>query len=240
MTTNAQLFADCHAGSHAGLMGRLVIEQFVDAQPSEIRDGLQRVGRGDAPAQPCPHCRLANTAPPSELSLGDTRLVEVLPESFHIANIGDSDILSIGRSYTAFLQTSGMKKTPEIRTFYERVKEAMTDAARQGRTFNGVKIKPTQVMAAKLAGVAQPSVAEWNEPGKAPKLQNVLKLAERLGVCVEWLYTERGPKHPGIAMDEMTEQLLDVWSHLNEIHRRDLLGYLRMNLPSPFLAPSRI
>ncbi len=132
-----------------------------------------------------------------------------------MASIGESYISAIGRSYLAWLQANGVKK----RTFWERVKEALGDK----------KLPTTQKFAATLAQVSQPSVSDWNKPGQGPELQNALRLAERLGVCVEWLYTERGPKNPGRPSDALGSTLWELWPQLPEKVRQDILGFATIN-----------
>jgi hypothetical protein len=184
---------------------------------------------------------LAYAAQGGECFLRGFGLLQISLESFHPANIGDSDIVSIGQTYTSLLQTRQMEKKPAIRTFWDRVKEALGDAAKAKRTHNGVRIKPTQVFAAKIAEVKQPTVSDWNKPGKGPELENGLKLAFALDVCVEWLYTERGPKRPGIPLDTYAQQLWELWPHLQEGERGKLLGIalskapsIEQNVPHPF------
>lgn len=86
------------------------------------------------------------------------------------------------------------------RTFWHRLQEAMQD--------NG--IKPTQKAAAALVGVSQPSVNKWAK-GKLPILEHVTILATKLGVCVDWLLTERGEKHP---LDAESAALLNAYHAL--------------------------
>jgi hypothetical protein len=150
--------------------------------------------------------------------------------------------VSIDRTYIRFLQTAEVAKKPEIRTFWERAREALEDAARAGKTYGGLRIKPTQVFAAKIADVKQPSVSDWNKPGKGPELENALRLATALDVCVEWLYTERGPKRPGIPLDTYAQQLWELWPQLSEGERGKLLGLalgkvssIEQNPPHPFI-----
>lgn len=72
----------------------------------------------------------------------------------------------------------------EKSTFWDRVVEAMRDA---GYTAG------FQAQAARLVGVAQPSVAGW-KAGKHPKPKNLATLARKLHVSTDWLLTGREPK----------------------------------------------
>jgi len=53
-------------------------------------------------------------------------------------------------------------------------------------------------------------------------------MATRLNVCVEWLYTGRGPKNPPLANDEQLEPLLSLWPRLDDEIKRDLVGAARL------------
>lgn len=54
--------------------------------------------------------------------------------------------------------------------------------------------KPTQSKLAAVAGIKQPSVNDWKDG--YPTMDTAVRTATALGVCVEWLLTERGPKRP--------------------------------------------
>lgn len=99
------------------------------------------------------------------------------------------------------------------RTFWDRVVEAMQDAG----------LKPTQTGAAKLVGISQPSVAEWKEVDGYPTMSNAVTLAKKLGVCVEWLLLERGPKHP-IPEDPLAQRLWGMWPLLDDGTKHELVG----------------
>ena len=71
------------------------------------------------------------------------------------------------------------------RTIYDRIIEARKDAGQE----------TTQTAIATDLGIFQSAVGKW-KAGKGASHNHMLKLAKSTGVCVEWLYTERGPKHP--------------------------------------------
>lgn len=84
----------------------------------------------------------------------------------------------------------------------------------------------TQTDAAKQLGVEQPTISgTWNKPGRAPEMDKVLAMALELNVCVEWLYTGRGPMHPAVALDAYGEELLGVWHQLDEKTKWIITGY---------------
>lgn len=126
-------------------------------------------------------------------------------------NIGMPYIYAIGSPYIEIEHNRGMVK-PKERSFLERAFEAYRDRYRQ---------KPTQEKIAKIAGVTQPAAREWDLPGRAPEHAKVLKLAMELNVCVEWLYTERGPKHP--AVDAESDPFLRQYSQLDQDTRSQIV-----------------
>lgn len=93
------------------------------------------------------------------------------------------------------------------RTFWLRVQEAMRDQ----------KMKPTQKAAGALIGIAQSSVNKWTKGGQ-PSIEHCVALANKLHVCVEWLYTERGPKRP---LDTEASYLLNAFASLPTDRLRD-------------------
>lgn len=92
------------------------------------------------------------------------------------------------------------------RSFYERAMEALREKYPRD---------PTQRHLAALAGVKQPSVNDWKTG--YPTMDTGVRLARALGVCTEWLWTERGPKHPPQATTEMP--LATLWPELNQDQR---------------------
>lgn len=114
---------------------------------------------------------------------------------------------------------------PKERSFLERALEALRDRYPNER--------PTQVRLAKVAGVSQPAAREWGFPNRAPDHAGVLKIAKETGVCVEWLYTERGPKYPPAQPEG--DPFLREWDQLDEDTRRQIARYTEFlrNEPPP-------
>jgi hypothetical protein len=113
---------------------------------------------------------------------------------------------------------------PKERSFLDRALEALHRRYPQER--------PTQVRLAKISGVSQPAVREWGLPDRAPEHNRVLKIARETGVCVEWLYTERGPMYPPQA--PVADPFLKEWASLDPTTREDIERYrnfLRTNPP---------
>lgn len=133
-------------------------------------------------------------------------------------NIGTPYTDAIGRSYFGLDNNAAMPKRPE-RSFLDRAIEALQEKYPRERA--------TQVRLAQLAGVKQPSVNEWREKDRAPAVATGVKLATALGVCVEWLYTERGPKRPtdGAETDEHLSPILEAWPNLEPDIKRQIARY---------------
>ncbi|MEY4760662.1 MAG: Bacteriophage repressor helix-turn-helix domain [Pseudomonadota bacterium] len=107
-----------------------------------------------------------------------------------------------------------MRKTVK-RTFLDRALEAYRER---------YKDKATQAKVAALVGKKQPSAAEWGQPGRFPEMGAVTELAEKLGVAVEWLLTERGPKHVP-PVDKDAQALWTLWPRLDELGRARVVAY---------------
>jgi transcriptional regulator with XRE-family HTH domain len=93
------------------------------------------------------------------------------------------------------------------------VKEALEDR----------RLPATQVFVAKRLGVKQPSISEWNSEGGFPTIDRAVELANWLGVTVEWLLTERGPKRP-LPQDATAQRLWDIWPELDDVTKGELVG----------------
>jgi hypothetical protein len=172
--------------------------------------------------------RLADPNAVCEVGLRDSVFFQVVAECFHQGPdaegfveaecIGFAYRNAIGQSYPASMDNVSMAKQQE-RSFLDRAMEAL--AERYPRE------KATQLKLAKLAGVSQPSVNEWREVGRGPAIPTGRRLALALGVCMEWLYTERGPKRPGAAADpdEHLSPILEAWPNLPAELRRQLARF---------------
>lgn len=110
------------------------------------------------------------------------------------------------------------------RTVWDRVKEALA----------GVGLPPIQEEAAKIISGKQGSISDWNKPNRYPSIDNAVAIAKRTNTCVEWIYTGRGPKHPGPPEEPDAQQLWDLWGRLPELTRGKILGIAEENaIPVP-------
>lgn len=110
----------------------------------------------------------------------------------------------------------------------DRIYEALRDAGKPA----------TQTQIADMLHIKQPSVSEWKT--SLPSLRHALTLAHKLNVCVEWIYTERGPKRPGAPLEGPAQELWDLWPRLPEATRQQILGHAKMtatNGPPPKKTP---
>lgn len=117
-----------------------------------------------------------------------------------------------------------MTKTSS-RGVLDRIYEALRDAGKPA----------TQSQIAELLKIKQPSVSEWKT--SLPSLKHGLTLAQKLNVCVEWLYTERGPKRPGAPLEWVAQELWDLWPRLPEATKQQILGHAKMTVTSGKSAP---
>lgn len=130
-------------------------------------------------------------------------------------SIGISYVPSIGKTYVARGHSSQVAKIHDPR-FWKRVVEAL----------KGIGIDDDQQTAvAKLIDIRQPSVHEWEAGTSMPSIANVTKLALKTNVTVEWLYTNRGQKHPGPPMEPAAERLWSAWGRLSDEEKAELAAY---------------
>lgn len=130
--------------------------------------------------------------------------------------------MSIGHTYLNCPHNVVMSEDTK-KTVWTRVKEALTER----------KLPATQAQAALLAGVKQPSVSDWNKLGGYPEMANAVQLATKLGYCVEWILTGRGPRRvpdASISSDPFFQQLVDVWPKLAVDSRREVLGMAKFKM----------
>jgi DNA-binding XRE family transcriptional regulator len=201
--------------------GCVFSQQFVRAQAGFLRETTQNLRRGRMHAvHEVGNRRLAHTDALRQLRLSRSCSFQPIAKSFHMVDetIGFAYESAIGPSYSWLNQNWAMQRKPE-RTFLDRALEAL------GEKYP--REKATQTRLAQLAGVKQPSVNEWGEKDRAPAIATGVDLARRLDVCVEWLYTERGPKRPagGAQVDEHLTPILEAWPNLDVGVKRQIARY---------------
>lgn len=84
--------------------------------------------------------------------------------------------------------------------------------------------KATQADIAELVGIKQPSVAGW--AFSSPDIKNAVALSEGTGVCVQWLYSEEGPKHPWDTQAHNNSTLTAILELANSLSKEGQLALL--------------
>ena len=89
---------------------------------------------------------------------------------------------SITQSYAELRHDLGMK----YREF----------GARFGQACREANLSDTQADLAKIFMVSAAMISYYKTGKKLPSMETALLIATKTGVCVEWLLSGRGPKHP--------------------------------------------
>jgi hypothetical protein len=84
-----------------------------------------------------------------------------------------------------------------------------------------------QVDISKRYNVTQPSVHRWKEGKNLPTPETIIQMAEDGNVCVEWLYTGRGEKHPPISEQSTDREILDLLRNLDESSKQEVLRWVQ-------------
>src|SRR6185436_18847499 len=177
----------------------LVREQLVGGEPCYLGNSLQHLHRRQVPTVFDVAKRwLADTTKCRELRLRQSGPFAITLKCLHMTreSIGLAYSDAIGPFDFGLKHALGMAK--QLRSVYERAMEALAERHPGS--------KATQGRLAALAGVKQPSVNDWKDG--YPTMDTAIRLAFGLGVCVEWLLTERGPKRPPAADDHTLALLL--------------------------------
>ena len=82
----------------------------------------------------------------------------------------------------------------------------------------------------KLFGVSGPMISYWRQGDKLPSMDTAIKIANRCGVCVEWLLTGNGPKYPSTAEVAITQAASLVIRAIPELSDNQLELISRMVL----------
>lgn len=113
--------------------------------------------------------------------------------------------------------------TPQS-AFWSRVLRAIASAPKSAlpTTQNGIATK---------LDMSQGSVRRWFTGEGLPELATAIDLAQRTGVCVEWLLTGRGDMYPhGSQRDPFYHAVLEILSEFPEDERVRTLEYLHFKL----------
>lgn len=77
-------------------------------------------------------------------------------------------------------------------------------------------------------GVGQTAVSGWKTGDKEPSIKNAKALALKADICVEFLYSGRGPKRPWGDVTTPLGKLVEVWEHLTDAEQGQLLAYAEL------------
>jgi hypothetical protein len=131
------------------------------------------------------------------------------------ATIGDSYVSSIGQTYTADGHSRIVPKLHQT-GFWDRLVKALAKNGYEGPNY--------QTAVAKLIGIKQPSVHLWAVGRTMPSMANVVKLADKLGVEVQWLLSDAKSKKRSLNVDRTANELMAMWPHLSDVTKGRLLG----------------
>lgn len=84
----------------------------------------------------------------------------------------------------------------------------------------------TQMGVARMLKMSQGSVQRWVRGQGLPTLETTVELAAKAGVCVEWLLTARGPKHP-VEDKSPAGELAAIFSILTPEAQQEVLKFAR-------------
>lgn len=110
------------------------------------------------------------------------------------------------------------------RTFWDRLQEAMAD--------NGMETE-NLTAAASLIKKHYTAATKWRDGGY-PSMSNAVRLAEKLGVSVEWLLTGRGSKRPSANIPPDLGELADFWGRLPLDVRAEIIGFAKYKRSTTF------
>ena len=103
--------------------------------------------------------------------------------------------MSTANNYALFGDHRRMEKNDVLQGFAFRFREACDER------FPGA----TQEEIAKAIGVSQPTISDYMQGNKLPKIARAIRISQVLHVCVQWLLVGTGAKYPVVShLDELT------------------------------------
>lgn len=122
----------------------------------------------------------------------------------------DNDVRHSGR----------MPKSAKTSALWERLIRARLDAK--------PPLPTRQTDIATEVGVGQTAVSGWKTGEKVPELETAIALAKRADICLEFLYTGRGPRRPWGDVTTPLGRLVEVWERLSDTEQSQLLSYAEL------------
>jgi hypothetical protein len=141
---------------------------------------------------------------------------------------------SNANSASSVCNTRSVKKDT-AKSFWERLTEAFGEQA----------LPTTGNAIAKKLGMSQGSVNKWQRGEGLPEADTIRELALRGRVCVEWLWTGRGPKYPNSEPDAQAAELMRRWPELDAKGREYVMQSAEMasgsnKTPEPTKPPAPV
>ena len=130
-------------------------------------------------------------------------------------------LLSFAQSKTKTCHDYWMRDMNQpYQDFANRLEKALTDAG-----YTKERHKNLTHVLSKLFDVSISTVHDWRKGRKLPSMDSAIMLGMTLGVCVEWLLTGRGPRHPGLPDDDGIDE--PAWRDLPQDARHHFAEALR-------------
>lgn len=77
--------------------------------------------------------------------------------------------------------------------------------------------KPNQKMMSREFEVSQATISDWWNANKMPGLEQLILIAIKLDVCLEWLGTGRGPMKPPCSAPSLTEEQKKMFKQITDL-----------------------
>ena len=81
----------------------------------------------------------------------------------------------------------------------------------------------SQKTLAKRLGIKQPSISGWKNGDHLPDNIHMIRLADWSGLCVEWIWSGRGPKFPDPSPGSAAERLIAIMEAETDQFQDELL-----------------
>ena len=80
----------------------------------------------------------------------------------------------------------------------------------------------TQEQLGEFFDLSQPTISHYKKGTKMPHIETGVKIAKKIGICVEYLYTRRGPMYPSKKLNTQEQLLVAVFSQLSPAGKRTI------------------
>ena len=83
----------------------------------------------------------------------------------------------------------------------------------------------SQKALARRLHISQPSISGWKNGDHLPDNIHMIRLADWSGLCVEWIWSGRGPKFPEPVAGSDSQKLIELLDDLPEQDRAEILKF---------------